>query len=480
MKSSCRLVVVLHILRVSVCLSLAVANLYADVIYLNDGNVLLVEKAWIEGDEVKYQTSRGVRSVPKSTVREIQAETLPPPSPSAKKWSLESVVDESGTNLLKATPSTSSGNTVSIESLTRLRQNLNTNPADPRAKSDLIQALNSAAWLQLTQGDLPGARTSLEEALNLNTRDAAIASNLAVVHLRMGNYRGAEDLLKAAINLDRNNQETHYLLGATYYGQEKIDLAIDEWTAGLRLGPHPEMSRSLDKAQKEARVHDQLGELQSTHFILRYDQKVSDQRLGQQILTTLEELYTQLTADLMSRPPATIAVILYPNQTYFDITRAATWTGAMFDGKIRVPTRGLASVTASLKSTLKHELTHAFIAALPQDCPAWFNEGVAQWQEGQSAASYRKALAQMRQTDRLIPLKNLEGSFTGLPEAAAEIAYAEGLSATEFMIARYGRGSIRSILELMAQNYNFENAVRTALKTSLAEFEAAWARELSQ
>jgi hypothetical protein len=182
----------------------------------------------------------------------------------------------------------------------------------------------------------------------------------------------------------------------------------------------------------------------------------------------------------MSRPPATIAVILYPNQTYFDITRAATWTGAMFDGKIRVPTRGLASVTASLKSTLKHELTHAFIAALPQDCPAWFNEGVAQWQEGQSAASYRKALAQMRQTDRLIPLKNLEGSFTGLPEAAAEIAYAEGLSATEFMIARYGRGSIRSILELMAQNYNFENAVRTALKTSLAEFEAAWARELSQ
>ena len=280
MKSSRRLIVVLHILRVSVCLSLAVANLYADVIYLNDGNVLLVEKAWIEGDEVKYETSRGVRSVPKSMVREIQTENLPPPSPSAKKWSLESVVDESGTNLLKATPSTASGNAVSSESLTRLRQNLSTNPADPRAKSDLIQALNSVAWLQLTQGDLPAARTSLEEALNLNTRDAAIASNLAVVHLRMGNYRAAEDLLKAAINLDRNNQETHYLLGATYYGQEKIDLAIDEWTAGLRLGPHPEMSRSLDKAQKEARVHDQLGELQSTHFILRYDQKVYDQRLS--------------------------------------------------------------------------------------------------------------------------------------------------------------------------------------------------------
>ena len=219
MKSSQRTSVVLHILRVFVCLSLAVANLYADVIYLHDGNVLLVERAWIEGDQVKYQTSRGVRSLPKSRVRDIQAENpLPPPSPSAKKWSLESVVDEAGTNS-KATPSNSTGDAVSNESLTRLRQNLSTNPGDPRAQSELIQALNSVAWLQLTQGDLPGARRSLEEALKLNTRDPAITSNLAVVHLRMSNYRAAEDLLKAALSLDRNNQETYYLLGATYYAQ---------------------------------------------------------------------------------------------------------------------------------------------------------------------------------------------------------------------------------------------------------------------
>jgi tetratricopeptide (TPR) repeat protein len=474
MRPSRRLIAVLPVL-------LAASNLYADIIFLTDGNVLLVEKAWIEGDDVKYQTSRGVLTVPRSTVREIQAENLPPASPSSKKWSLESVIDASGANVLRApAASTSSNNTASNESLPRLRQNLSSSPGDARARTELVQALNSVAWLQLTQGDLPGARSSLEEAFNLNRRDPAIASNLAVVHLRMGNYRAAEDLLKAAIDLDRNNQETHYLLGATYYSEEKLSLAIDEWTAGLRLGPHPEMSRSLDKAQKEARVHDQLGELQSTHFILRYDQKVSDQRLGQQILATLEELYSQLSTELTSRPPATIAVILYPNQAFFDITRAASWTGAMFDGKIRVPTKGLSGITADLKSTLKHELAHAFISALPQDSPAWFNEGVAQFQEGQSAASYRKSLAQMRQTDRLIPLRNLEESFTNLPEAAAEIAYAEGLSATEFLVARYGKGSIRSILELMAQNYNFENAFKTALKVSVAEFELSWERDLNR
>ena len=175
-----------------------------------------------------------------------------------------------------------------------------------------------------------------------------------------------------------------------------------------------------------------------------------------------------------------IAVILYPDQTYFDITRAASWSGAMFDGKIRVPTKGLTSVTSDLNSTLRHELTHAFIAPLPQDCPAWFNEGVAQLQEGQSPAAVRKMLATLRQSDRLSPLKKLDQSFAGLSDDAAELAYAEGLSATGFLVTQSGKASIRSILELMAQNYNFENAFKTATNRSLAEFELAWQRDLSQ
>jgi len=478
MKASRRWIVALPIFYAFVCLLLVSRELYADVIYLNDGNVLLVEKAWIDGDEVKYQTSRGVQSLPRSRVREVQAEKLQAPA-SSQRWSLGTIIDDSRPGSAKS-PEVSKGSAVSNEALKRLRQNLSTNPSDTRATAELVQALNSVAWLQVTQGDLPGARTSLEEALALNRRDPAIASNLAVVHLRMGNYRAAEDLLKASIDVDRNNQETHYLLGVTYYSQEKITQAIDEWTAGLRLGPHPEMSRNLEKAQKEGRIHDQLGELHSTHFILRYDQRVSDQRLGQQIVTTLEELYAQLNSELTSMPPITIAVILYPDQAFFDITRAASWTGAVFDGKIRVPTKGLTSVTPALTATLRHELTHAFIAALPQMPPAWFNEGVAQLQEGESAINRRKMLVELQHSNRLIPLKNLQETFVNLPATEAEIAYAEGLSATEYLVTTLGKTSIRGILDLMAQNYNFENAFRTTTKKTLAEFETAWQQDLSR
>jgi len=451
-------------------------KLVADVIYLNDGTVLLVEKAWIEGEEVKYQTSRGLQSLPKSRVREIQAENLPPAPKTPQRWSLANIASGSGT----ATPTGTPPDSVefSAETLKKLRQNLSTKPTDAEARAELVRALNSAAWLQVTRGDLSGARANLEEALSLDKRDSILVSNLAVVHLRMSNYQAAEALLRSYLNVDRNNQEAHYLLGESYYGQEKLAEAIDEWNAGLRLGPHPEMSRSLEKAQKELRVHDQLGEVLSTHFILRYDRKVSDQQLGQQILNTLEALYSQLTMELMSKPPATIVVILYPDQTFFDITRAASWAGAVFDGKIRVPTKGLTGLTPVLRATLIHELTHAFVAALPQDCPTWFNEGVAQLQEGESAAPLRRMLEQLSQTDRFIPLRNLQLSFSKLPEATADIAYAESLSATEYLVKQHGKSSIRSILELMSQNYSFENAFTATVRKSVAEFESAWQRDL--
>ena len=60
----------------------------------------------------------------------------------------------------------------------------------------------------------------------------------------------------------------------------------------------------VDKAQREIIEHNQLGALQSAHFILRYDRNISDQQLGQQILVSLERLYTQFSKEVVSRPPA--------------------------------------------------------------------------------------------------------------------------------------------------------------------------------
>jgi tetratricopeptide (TPR) repeat protein len=469
--------------RLALCLLAISPGLYADVIYLSNGNVMVVEKAWEEGGEILYRTGQGVYRLPKASVHRIQ-EQRPAESPSTFPQKYGIAVEEQNHSVPKPetvsnVPLTGSSKSVSREVLARLRENVKAAPTDAYAKSELVQALNSMASLQTTQGDLTSAKASLQEALHLDKRNPVLLSNLAIVNFRLSDYRAAEDLLLTCLEVDPKNQTFYYLLGEAYYAQDKISQAIGQWNVALQLGSNKNISERLEKARQEAGTHSELGILQSAHFILRYDRIVSDYQLGQQILTTLENLYRQLSRELTSRPPATVAVILYPDQTYFDITQAPSWTGALFDGKIRVPTKGLSSVTPELTATLTHELTHSFVASLPgRGCPAWFNEGVAQFQEGKSASSYHKWLVQLQKENQLVPLSSLRGPFVGLSPGAAGLAYIEGLSAVEYLISQFGRSGIRDILELMAQNCNFENAFKTALHQSVTEFELSWQQSM--
>ncbi len=214
---------------------------------------------------------------------------------------------------------------------------------------------------------------------------------------------------------------------------------------------------------------------------MRYDRKVSDYRLGQEILDSLERAYRQLTSHLIAEAPATITVILYADQAYFDITRAPRWSGALFDGKIRIPIKGLSAVTSQLRDILTHELTHSFVNSISKgNCPVWFNEGLAQLQEGKSAAGYRKALSQFQAQNQLVTLGSLKDSFVGLSGGEAELAYLEGLSAAEYFVSQLGKGAVRSVLELMYQNYSFESALKSISNQSLTDFEKSWRLSLTQ
>ena len=56
--------------------------LQGDVIYLKNGNVLVVKKAWEEGGEVKYQTASGLQMIPLASVERLQGQKAAPADPS--------------------------------------------------------------------------------------------------------------------------------------------------------------------------------------------------------------------------------------------------------------------------------------------------------------------------------------------------------------------------------------------------------------
>ena len=71
---------------------MAALRLNADVIVLNDGNIIVADKAWVEGEVVQYQTSRGVQTLPKSSVREIQEQRPAPRATGTQAWGFGEVV----------------------------------------------------------------------------------------------------------------------------------------------------------------------------------------------------------------------------------------------------------------------------------------------------------------------------------------------------------------------------------------------------
>jgi tetratricopeptide (TPR) repeat protein len=228
------------------------ASLSADVIYLTNGNVMVVEKAWEESGEVKYQTGQGVQSLPKSSVRRIQ-EQKPTHGHAQQKYGIAAEdgnrAAQSVPKLLTEISSNVPSKAATKEVLIRLRENLKSDPSDAHSKAELVLALNSVAALQLTQGDFSSAKSSLEEALALDRRNSILLSNLAVANFQMGNFRAAEDLLLTSLEIDRKNQGTYYLLGEAYYAQEKIPQAISQWTTALQLGANSQISERLEKAR---------------------------------------------------------------------------------------------------------------------------------------------------------------------------------------------------------------------------------------
>jgi len=70
-------------LGLSLCLVLSgTLALFGDLIYLKNGNVLVVDKSWEEGEDVKYQDASGIQKIPRADVKRIQKQKPTPADPS--------------------------------------------------------------------------------------------------------------------------------------------------------------------------------------------------------------------------------------------------------------------------------------------------------------------------------------------------------------------------------------------------------------
>lgn len=220
-------------------------------------------------------------------------------------------------------------------------------------------------------------------------------------------------------------------------------------------------------------VEEGYAERASSSILLVYDGKRVEPGLERVLLSALEQAYADLVQDFGSGPAEKVVVVVYAERDFQASAQAPAWADGLFDGRVRVPARGITGVTPQLLSVLKHEMTHSFVHFRAKGrAPTWLQEGLAQVEEGKTTAPFAPALAGSYAARGTFQLQGLEGGFAGFSASQARGGYAISLAAAEMLKDTRGFGAVAHFLDRLGDGSLVEDAMRETLRADYARLES--------
>jgi tetratricopeptide (TPR) repeat protein len=443
----------------------------ADKIVLKNGRTIIAYNVVEVGDKVRYETSAGQLSLPKSIVDHIEMGGLMPamesPAAAAASLNLAPPMVEATANATEIDQNVLHDGAIDRNYIAKLEGEVRGGGAKASERAGL--AHHAASQFELAHGDLDHALSDERAAVNYLPDQPTLLMNVAYVYLKRSEFKQALEYLDRAKRLAPENADVYKLGGWAYYGMNRPEQAVLEWKKSQAIRPDAEVQAALEKALRDKQEEENYRENETTHFQLRYN-GTAEPALAREVLRTLEGHFQQIESELNYTPPEPIGVILYTQQGFADITRAPGWVGALNDGRIRVPVQGLTSVNSELSRVLRHELTHSFIQQKTHGrAPTWVQEGVAQWMEGKRSDENAAVLVQIYDQGQAAPLGKLEGSWMNLPEEVVRYAYAWALANVEYVVQTQGMSDVVRILDGISEGSSTEEAVHGVLRDNYGD-----------
>lgn len=443
--------------RILILVFLASLPAPAEVIHLKNGRTIWADSVRenTNTDRVEYELGDNTYAIPKSAVDHIEAGGSAP-AHGASAVSIPDIPTPTFDHETDIGEKVVHDGKVDREALASIAHSGNPGLA--------ATAYFLAGKHESDHGNFFQARRFYEFALGMQPDNSTLLVYYAATLMRIGNAAEALPYAQHAVNIDPKSPDANAMLGFVQFASDHTPEAIRSWKKALALRPDAAVKQYLARAEREAAAESAFSQRESSHFNLHFEGKETSENFRRDLLATLESEYDDLVRDLGYSPNNNIAVTLYTQQAFFDVTRAPAWSGAINDGKLRIPVSGMAGVTPELARVLKHELTHSFVSQMSGNrCPTWLNEGIAQIEEGKSSATGGKRLSQLFAAGGEIPFNMLEGSFMSFSAPEATLAYAEALAATEDIRDSYGMGEISRILQMLSQGSSTEAALRATV-----------------
>lgn len=316
-------------------------------------------------------------------------------------------------------------------------------------------------WQAIRGGRHQEAVDAFARAIAVEPRDPSLHLGAGLAAYLLGRHAAAQQSLERTLDLAPGYTTASLLLGEILTRAGDVDGALRIYEAAQRYAPRDTaLGVRLETLRRDAAAHSGFYASPGTHFTVLFEGP-GDDELARRAVDLLEASYWRITTALSTFPERVVTVILYTREQFADITRSPDWAAAAYDGRIRVPVRGVGTDVRELDRILAHELTHALVQSIaPRGVPTWLHEGLAvMFEPGGS----EWADAQLSHSPTRLSLDRLANPFSDLNGTDARMAYAQSAAAARALLDEGGAAAVVAMLQDIAGGASFRSALERRL-----------------
>ncbi len=211
----------------------------ADTIVLKNGRRITALSAVEEGDKVKYVTSAGELSLPKSIVDHIEkggmVSMAGTPGADAANLTITPPAMEATGTFTEVEHGAVHDGSIDREYIAKLESAARM--GGRRANLSAALGHHAAANYELTHGDMGHALIDARTALTYAPEEPVLLMNVGYLLLRQSEFKESLEYLERARRFAPDNADVPKLEGWAYYGLNKLDQAVAEWKRALAMRP---------------------------------------------------------------------------------------------------------------------------------------------------------------------------------------------------------------------------------------------------